>query len=452
MIGMSKRLSAAVAGAALLAWAATASADGWNERTTLTFSEPVIVPGATLQPGTYEFELLDSSTNRNIVQISREDGTIVTTTQAVPTKRADRTGDVVLRFNPTDAGTPPALKAWFYPGTSYGHEFIYPDTQAREIAQRTKSIVLSTDVPGSDMEKGTLRTYDQSGQRAEWRADESVMREWGRFYEQWRTGADRRAGDAAARESTAPMVEGRFQAMRVSLSDVEENPSKYTGKTISTDGEVEEVFGPRFFSIDERRWGDLDGEILVLLPAGTAAMVREDDRVTVTGTLRPFVRAEFEREWGWLGLDPGIEVELGRKPVLVADRLVGGNNDVALIIKGTGAQPPAEDRAVGTSGTAADGRRLQDLAAVASGGERLVGRQVKLEGVRVTGTADKGGFFVNDAGNRVFVLPSGHAGVSDGKTVSIEGVVLQMPDDMDERLAPGGDLNDEIYIYATSVS
>ena len=129
---------------------------------------------ATLQPGTYEFELLDSSTNRNIVQISREDGTIVTTTQAVPTKRADRTGDVVLRFNPTDAGTPPALKAWFYPGTSYGHEFIYPDTQAREIAQRTKSIVLSTDVPGSDVEKGTLRTYDQSGQRAEWRADESV--------------------------------------------------------------------------------------------------------------------------------------------------------------------------------------------------------------------------------------------------------------------------------------
>lgn len=92
---------------------------------------------------------------------------MVALTQAVPMKRLDAKGDVVVKFSPTDAGSPPAMKGWFYPGSLYGHEFIYPDGQAKEIAQRTKTIVLSVDVPGTDLEKGTLRTYDQSGSRAD---------------------------------------------------------------------------------------------------------------------------------------------------------------------------------------------------------------------------------------------------------------------------------------------
>lgn len=158
----------------------------------------------------------------------------MTTTQAVPTKRADRSGDVVLRFNPTDAGTPPALKSWFYPGTSYGHEFIYPDEQAREIAQRTKSIVLSTDVPGGD--------------------------------------------------------------------------------------------------------------------------------------------------------------------------------------------------------------------------DELIGRRVALEGVQVSDTADTRGFFLSGTGERIFVLPAADTDANAGKTVSIEGVVLEMPRGLEDRLKAGGTVNDEINVYATSVS
>jgi hypothetical protein len=279
-----------------------------------------------------------------------------------------------------------------------------------------------------------------------------VTREWGEFYKQWRASADKRAEGGATRESTAPMVEGRFQAMRVSLSDLEEHPSKYTGKTISTDGEVEEVFGPRFFSIDEARWGDLDGEILVLLPAGAAALVREDDRVTVTGTLKPFVRAEIEREWGWLA-GPGVEIELGRKPVLVADRVVGGNNDVALIIRTAPTGTTGAERPVGTSGTVSGASAsVRTVEALAGGDDELIGRRVALDGVQVADTADKRGFFLSATGSRVFVLPAAEADVSAGKTVSIEGVVLEMPRGMEDRLEAGGDVNDEIYVYATSVS
>jgi len=53
----------------------------------------------------------------------------------------------------------------------------------------------------------------------------------------------------------------------------------------------------------------------------------------------------------------------------------------------------------------------------------------------------------------VFVLPAlkDKTSVQVGDTVSIDGVVLQMPRKMDDRLnAPAGS-NDDIYVYATSV-
>jgi hypothetical protein len=35
--------------------------------------------------------------------------------------------------------------------------------------------------------------------------------------------------------------------------------------------------------------------------------------------------------------------------------------------------------------------------------------------------------------------------------VRIDGTVLQMPEDMDDRLKAPGRLNDDIYVYATNV-
>ena len=42
-----------------------ARADQWNDRTTLKFDAPVMIPGTTLAPGTYTFKLLDSATHRH---------------------------------------------------------------------------------------------------------------------------------------------------------------------------------------------------------------------------------------------------------------------------------------------------------------------------------------------------------------------------------------------------
>ena len=448
-----RRLALAVAAAVACAAPLTAGAamDSWNDKTILKFSSPVMIPGATLQPGTYVFTLADSATNRHLVQVTSEDGSrVIATTQAVPMKRADAKGDVVLQFNPTDTGSAPALKGWFYPGSLYGHEFVYPEDQAREIAQRTKTIVLSVDVPGSDLEKGTLRTINPAAVRAEWRGDPATMREWNEW-QRTRAAATMAGGTARAEErqqASAPMVKGDFKAMRVRLDDLEDNPKKYIGQTVSIDAEIEDVFGPRVFTIDEPNWGDLQGEILTFMPTTLAALVRENDRVTITGTVKPFVRAEVEREWGWLGLDRETEVEFSSKPVLVASRIVGGNNNVAMVID----VDPAKSTAVGTSGTAAS--PVTDFDTLAGGDEDLVGRHVRLTGARVESLASDGGFFVKAQDTAVFVLPAheNKADVRLGDTVSIDGVVLQMPRHIDKKLKAPAGANDEIYVYATNVN
>ena len=414
-----------------------------------------MVPGATLQPGTYVFKLLNSDTNRHVVQVLDEDQSrVVTTTNAVPTKRMDPNGDTVLKVNPTESGTP-AIKAWFYPGTLYGHEFVYPDDQARQIAQRTKTIVLSTDVPDSDMKQGTLYTYDAQGRRGEWKEDTAGTREWDQWYrdqEAKATAAVAAPGSESRHESTAPIVEADRQGARVTIDDLEDHAAKYMGQTISVDAEVEKVLGPRLFTIDEPNWGDLAGEILVFMDTNLAALVREDDRVTVTGTMKPFMRAEIERELGWLGREEGVEIDLSSKPVFVATRVVGGTNDMALVIRTAPAAPA--DKPVGTTGAPASDAPVSSLEKLSAADDDLVGRRVQLKNVAIASVAKDGGFWVREGdAAHVFVRSSdSSATVTAGRNVSIEGVVMQMPSTIRDDLQPSAEWNDEIYVFATKVS
>ena len=403
-------------------------AQEWREQTILKFSEPVMVPGATLPPGSYEFRLLDSDSNRHMVRIATEDGSkVFATTQAVPLKRQDPKGDVVLKFNPTDTGSPPALKAWFYPDTVYGHEFIYPEAQARQIAERTKTIVLSTDVAGSDLRKGTLRRFEPSGAVVEWKADAATMREW----DEWEK----------KRQATAPMVAGNLKGTRIALDELEENPSKYTGQVVSVDAEVEEVFGPRLFTIDEPNWGDLDGEILVYMPSTLAALVQDDDRVTIEGTVKRFVRAEVEREWGWLGLDPEVEVDFAKKPVLVASRIVGGDDAFAMVIDLGAADNSTKAE---SGGNEARGGPITDAAQIAGGRAALVGRRVQLDRVKVEDVATDGGFFVSANNTSVFVLPA----VSDASKVRAGDTVIILKEN---RKKSSSDDSTNFFIHNTVI-
>src|SRR5690242_13305056 len=127
MIQQYRRGARTVTVAAMLCLLALpAAADQWNDKTILTFSGPVMIPGTTLTPGEYVFQLADTASDRNVVRIYKRDGnTLVATTQAIPVKRERASDDVVITVKPTEAGAPVALTAWFYPGSAYGHQFIY---------------------------------------------------------------------------------------------------------------------------------------------------------------------------------------------------------------------------------------------------------------------------------------------------------------------------------------
>jgi hypothetical protein len=128
----------------------TAAADGLNRKTVLTFSAPVEVPGVgvhILPAGTYVFKILDSQSNRHIVQIFNQDETsLLTTILAIPNYRLKPTDKTVISFSERPAGQPEAVKAWFYPGRSWGEEFVYSKSRAVELAKEANEPVLATPV------------------------------------------------------------------------------------------------------------------------------------------------------------------------------------------------------------------------------------------------------------------------------------------------------------------
>src|SRR6478672_12247774 len=124
-------------------------ADDYDKKTTVTFSGPVEIPpvhitGMRILPaGTYVFKLLNSSSNRHIVQIFNRDQTkIYATILAIPNYRLVPKNKTVITFNEGVRGQPEAIRAWFYPGANWGEEFVYPKTKAVELAKVTKTTVM----------------------------------------------------------------------------------------------------------------------------------------------------------------------------------------------------------------------------------------------------------------------------------------------------------------------
>ena len=116
-----------------------------SERTFLTFSSAVEMPGLTLPAGKYVFKLADTP-SRNVVQAwnEKEDKMLGQWTFA-QMERTETTDENVVMFRETAAGTTPAVQFWFFPGEKVGKEFIYPKDQAMRIAKRTGQPVLTGD-------------------------------------------------------------------------------------------------------------------------------------------------------------------------------------------------------------------------------------------------------------------------------------------------------------------
>jgi hypothetical protein len=126
-------------------FAAPARADECDKLTYLTFSAPVALPGVTLPAGTYRFTHPDCVETSHLLRVSSEDGShVYATLLTVPADRLTPSArpEVILAEMP--ARTPEVIKAWFYPGETVGDELIYPENEARRVADATQRTVFAS--------------------------------------------------------------------------------------------------------------------------------------------------------------------------------------------------------------------------------------------------------------------------------------------------------------------
>ena len=110
-------------------------ADDLDKKTTITFSQPVEIPGHVLPAGTYIFKLMSSFTDRHIVQVfNADESKLIATILAIPDTRLTATDQTVIRFAEVPAGSPEVIRAWFYPAARSA-EFVYPRCGPREGVQ-----------------------------------------------------------------------------------------------------------------------------------------------------------------------------------------------------------------------------------------------------------------------------------------------------------------------------
>jgi hypothetical protein len=167
-------IATAFVAAILLALSVSVGAQDFNpqEKTFLTFSNAVELPGMTLPAGTYTFKLADTP-GRNVVQVlSQDEKEIHGQFLFVQAQRPEVTGETVVTFRETREGSTPAVQFWYYPGEKIGKEFIYPKDQAMRISQRTGMEVRTED--GLISANSTASSTDTQGQVTEWKREETT--------------------------------------------------------------------------------------------------------------------------------------------------------------------------------------------------------------------------------------------------------------------------------------
>jgi hypothetical protein len=132
-LAMNKRKAFVLASGLLMALTVVhpvAHADEFDQATGLTFSQPIRIPGQILPAGTYWFVLIDHGLIPNAVQVFNSDrsrvlATLLTANAERLTPSDETTVTLAEPESAETSGEPASLMTWFYPGFTYGHQFIY---------------------------------------------------------------------------------------------------------------------------------------------------------------------------------------------------------------------------------------------------------------------------------------------------------------------------------------
>ena len=117
---------------------------------------------------------------------------------------------------------------------------------------------------------------------------------------------------------------GTAKMATISAGKLARDARNYYGQTVSVKAEVEDLLGTNMFTLDED--SILAGsDVLVLVPRGLAGTISKDQKVIVTGKVRPFVEAELDRDYDWFDngklVSTSTQVDWKTRPVIVAETI-----------------------------------------------------------------------------------------------------------------------------------
>jgi hypothetical protein len=178
------------------------------------------------------FKIVDSPSNRHIVHVMSEDQREMhATVMAIPAQRMDPADEPEVRFMEAEANAAPAIRTWWYPGRSIGHEFIYPRQQARRLAARQSEAVLTVDDEAAteeQMRTAALSRIDKEGREAavnaEMRAEKNARATAPATPET--TTAERPAPQATPQPAPAPRTAQERETARVADTTATDAPRR----------------------------------------------------------------------------------------------------------------------------------------------------------------------------------------------------------------------------------
>ena len=123
-----------------------ARADQANQATKVTFNQAVQIPGRVLPAGTYWFTLPEDTNEHYQVRIFNADRTMLYATVFTnDAQRVQTTERSAFTFAERAPSQPQAIVTWFYPGSTRGHEFLYPKQVQQELVKDRHDTVVAGD-------------------------------------------------------------------------------------------------------------------------------------------------------------------------------------------------------------------------------------------------------------------------------------------------------------------
>ena len=278
----------------------------------------------------------------------------------------------------------------------------------------------------------------------------------------------------------APGQKNTTRVFVASPGEIADVPGRFYGRSVSVRGEVEDVRSQRLFTLDEDKLF-AGPDLLVLNPY---PMVTPDDNdvVTVVGVVRPFVRAEFERDYDWFDANQfGANVDLEdyeRRPIVVAHSILGNNNrqfvrivpaftletaERALASRSPRQGDATNERATGTTGRAPSGqqqgRQQQEITDISqilqtNNVNQLMNRTVNLSNVQIQRVEGPRMVWIGQTAERAIPVRIAEAAgapsqqsLKQGTMVTLRGTIMKPPAD-----ATGALASSPYFIHANQFS